>query len=275
MTCEDCGANSGTRRVCHGCSGRRGAVAIGNHPSAMVQGLCARCGTQFSRKRRADQTRDAFKYCSRTCYFAVKAQHREQRAARLAEQREAKVALRLAPRLCVDCGDTVDTKSRCAACAKKRAHEYHKVRYQGKRREGVCPECGGAWVAVRVQGVKRYCSSACAKKANRRKGDRARGGGHTQRAKRAGVGRKYNVQPLKVFERDKWTCQVCGKRTPRRLRGQPHQDAPELDHIVPLSMGGPHTYDNVQLACRGCNIAKGASWIGQRRLGFDGLDVAV
>jgi 5-methylcytosine-specific restriction endonuclease McrA len=37
-----------------------------------------------------------------------------------------------------------------------------------------------------------------------------------------------------------------------------------LDHIQPLSMGGSHTYANVQLACRSCNFRKGARPMGEQ-----------
>ena len=58
--------------------------------------------------------------------------------------------------------------------------------------------------------------------------------------------------------RDKWTCQLCklpvkpfadcGKRDPL---------SPSVDHIVPVTLGGPHIYANVQLAHLECNRAKG------------------
>lgn len=67
------------------------------------------------------------------------------------------------------------------------------------------------------------------------------------------------VVPQQVFARDGWKCQLCGVDTPRRLRGSYEPNAPELDHIVPLSKGGGHTWANVQCACRACNSAKGAS----------------
>lgn len=38
--------------------------------------------------------------------------------------------------------------------------------------------------------------------------------------------------------------------------------APELDHIIPLAKGGPHTKANTARACRGCSLAKGDSFIG-------------
>ncbi len=31
----------------------------------------------------------------------------------------------------------------------------------------------------------------------------------------------------------------------------------QLDHIIPLSKGGPDTFDNLIYACRNCNISKG------------------
>lgn len=58
----------------------------------------------------------------------------------------------------------------------------------------------------------------------------------------------YRVQaPLTrraVFARDDWTCQYCGA------------PAENLDHVVPRSRGGTHTWDNVVAACRRCNSRK-------------------
>lgn len=71
------------------------------------------------------------------------------------------------------------------------------------------------------------------------------------------------IDPIAVFERDKWTCRLCGKRTPKSLRGKQIADAPELDHIIPLALGGGHTWSNVQCACRACNGEKGATIKGQ------------
>ncbi len=60
-----------------------------------------------------------------------------------------------------------------------------------------------------------------------------------------------------VFERDDWTCGICGGRT-NPLKLPPHPHAPTVDHIVPLSKGGGHTWDNVQCAHLTCNASKGA-----------------
>jgi 5-methylcytosine-specific restriction endonuclease McrA len=47
-----------------------------------------------------------------------------------------------------------------------------------------------------------------------------------------------------VFARDDWTCQYCGAA------------AENLDHVIPKSRGGTHTWDNVVAACRRCNSRK-------------------
>ena len=47
-----------------------------------------------------------------------------------------------------------------------------------------------------------------------------------------------------VFARDGHRCQYCGS------------PAENLDHIVPRSKGGSHTWENVVAACRPCNTRK-------------------
>jgi 5-methylcytosine-specific restriction endonuclease McrA len=47
-----------------------------------------------------------------------------------------------------------------------------------------------------------------------------------------------------VFARDGHRCQYCGNA------------AESIDHVVPRSRGGPHTWENVVAACRPCNVRK-------------------
>lgn len=62
----------------------------------------------------------------------------------------------------------------------------------------------------------------------------------------------------KVFERDDWTCRLCGKAVASD-EVVPHPLAPTLDHIVPLALGGEHRYFNVQTAHFICNSRKSAN----------------
>lgn len=47
-----------------------------------------------------------------------------------------------------------------------------------------------------------------------------------------------------VFVRDSFACQYCGRT------------AENVDHVIPRSRGGTHTWDNVVAACKRCNSVK-------------------
>ena len=55
-----------------------------------------------------------------------------------------------------------------------------------------------------------------------------------------------NLTRQNVFKRDNFECQYCG--TKRDLT---------LDHVIPSSKGGPHTWQNLVTACKKCNAKKG------------------
>ena len=69
--------------------------------------------------------------------------------------------------------------------------------------------------------------------------------------------RSEPVQRMRVFDRDQWCCRLCGDPVDRSAR-VPNHHAPTLDHIVPLSAGGAHTYANIQTAHFICNSLRGA-----------------
>lgn len=52
-----------------------------------------------------------------------------------------------------------------------------------------------------------------------------------------------------LFNRDDWTCQYCGTKLSWKTV--------EIEHVVPLSRGGPTTWLNCVSACRDCNKRKG------------------
>lgn len=52
-----------------------------------------------------------------------------------------------------------------------------------------------------------------------------------------------------IYERDGRTCSLCRKPVDRQQA--------TMDHIIPVTKGGPHTRANVKLAHRGCNTRKG------------------
>jgi len=55
-----------------------------------------------------------------------------------------------------------------------------------------------------------------------------------------------NLTRQNIFKRDNFECQYCG--TKRDLT---------LDHVMPSSRGGPHSWLNLVTACKRCNTRKG------------------
>ncbi|MBN1289346.1 MAG: HNH endonuclease [Actinobacteria bacterium] len=55
---------------------------------------------------------------------------------------------------------------------------------------------------------------------------------------------RANLSRRAVLARDRWKCQYCG------AVGE------TVDHVIPRSRGGPHTWENVVAACKKCNGQK-------------------
>lgn len=222
---------------------------------------CEHCNERFFAQPSSTNPRPP-RFCSVDCYRAALAKIREQRdPVAYALEIDAPFSKLVD---CTGCGRLVHAKHRnarlmCDACkdAALTAKEVLAVNRQ-------CEHCGDEFVTN--DNRQKCCSDDCRvsyrrHKANewRRQFRKVHGGDrkHRERAKRFGV--EYApINSRKVFERDGWKCQICGKQTPERHRGKRYPNAPELDHRVPMSKGGPHTYDNVQCACRNCNCAKNA-----------------
>lgn len=225
---------------------------------AKRQRECEWCGAGFvmrnpSGRARAGMT-DEGRFCSAKCMYSS----RSAKAAAAAVQ-ERIVFLLARRRECGTCGQVftarILTQVYCAEACRPSAH-YEPVRLAPR----ACKGCG-AMFEPRNGYNTTFCSDACGKRHARKVlGNKAR-----KRAKRYGA--KYEpVNVLKVFERDGWRCGLCGRKTIKAKRGTCHPRAPELDHIVPISQGGEHSYRNVQCACRQCNGAKAAGAGGQLRL---------
>jgi 5-methylcytosine-specific restriction endonuclease McrA len=59
-----------------------------------------------------------------------------------------------------------------------------------------------------------------------------------------------------VFIRDHYTCQYCGRQMGDLT----------IDHVIPRSRGGPHTWENLVSACKTCNHRKGGKSLGEARM---------
>lgn len=57
-----------------------------------------------------------------------------------------------------------------------------------------------------------------------------------------------------IFARDGYRCQYCNAK------------AENIDHVIPRSRGGGHTWDNVVAACRRCNSSKRDSLLTETKM---------
>jgi 5-methylcytosine-specific restriction endonuclease McrA len=185
---------------------------------ALHMGACAECGKGFLRKTTGRRR----VYCSDTCKAA-------------AGLRRAEI-------------DGRAERWRAAARTRRLVSE----------RTGVCAQCGEEF---RFTHKRRYCSRPCCNRAyaERRK-QRENFAEQKQDAKRRRVARQRGakhepVSRRRVFERDSWVCGICETPTLKEVK-VPHPLAPTLDHVIPLALGGDHTYANSQTAHFICNSVK-------------------
>lgn len=214
---------------------------------------CKQCQKWFLPKANNRTT-----FCSRECSFANQKTNRKLR-------RRARKCRRIYLNNCRICGKVFAALRKRNNCSEKCRKEYNnrKTYNFAKERHGnrkiKCKECLN-WF-VKEYGIKKrvFCSSKCSMKYS----------GRNEKAKRRcrlKESEYESINPIEIFERDGWRCQICKRKTLKNKRGTAHLKAPELDHIIPVANGGPHTHINVQCACRACNLWKSNTHEGQARL---------
>lgn len=111
---------------------------------------------------------------------------------------------------------------------------------------GECRYCGKVYCAP--QSVRDgFCSASCSGR-QARKDRKAAVRAHRQ------AGQSFTLR--EVAERDGWRCHLCGLAVPNRAYKARDHD-PTIDHLIPVSKGGAHTFDNVALAHNRCNWERG------------------
>lgn len=119
-------------------------------------------------------------------------------------------------------------------------------RFHWWRRSGVnhtCPVCGAIYSSNNHRTPPAWCSRRCADAA--------------QAARRRNlvlVGEPFDA--AEVAERDDWICQLCSRPIDPALSA-PDPWSLTVDHIVPVSRDGHHSFENVQAAHWSCNSRKG------------------
>lgn len=225
---------------------------------------CAVCGVAFQSYASTGAPGGWTRCCSQDCARVS----RVIRSGAMADRH--RIVVRTRHGHCETCGRHMLINKAARYCS----DECRPSHYEWQPSVKACANCSIEFVQERKW--QACCSDECSEAARKRADEAFRSSAkgrarkkHDKAIRRA----RHSIEaepldPLAVFARDRWKCQLCGKRTPQRLRGQMVADAPELDHIIPLALGGGHTWANVQCACRECNGRKGATAMGQLGLPF-------
>ena len=198
---------------------------------------CKHCGGVVPLDAKGNLSRA---WCSVACKLAGQ---RAARAARAQERQDARHCKRCGTPMAAAGGRTKYCSSECAYPSTARGiYKRRSVR----ENDMPCRGCSGAIPPQIGNGARRlFCSPEC------RARFRSLQYVHRRRARFV-----EHVDPRVVFERDNWTCQLCGEPIDRDAAPRSPRAA-SLDHIDPVSLGGEHSYANVQTAHCACNSSKG------------------
>lgn len=270
-----CDAVSDGKRVCVGCGGavieRTGRERYCSSPCARRHEYlrrkartetrtvaCEECGTKFTQSISTALGQNTGRLlCSPKCWLPkrIKAEPPQNPPIK-------------ATALCRICGSIFTKRSARATVCSDECHRASKrvnsraasvARKTATCKPRPCRECTKDFTPAYGNKRRLFCSQSCMD----RFGRRASKAGRKARV-RGLVAESFN--PIEIFERDCWRCHLCGTKTKRKDRGTTKARAPELDHIVSLAAGGPHTKANTALACRACNNRKGRESRGQPSL---------
>lgn len=214
--------------------------------------FCVVCHSAFERKAIDGPSKI---YCSRTCNLRAFRRRNGHRALPLEVVREQAIYAKWSRR--AKAAELQWVKDHME-WKRQRRLDHERIADEIRRALHKCGDCGRDEPDLR----RDYCSP-CAGKRMRMLKRISRDAGKARKR----VQTVERVDPIKVFDRDGWRCHMCRRHTPRRLRGSFDPRAPELEHIVPLSKGGEHSYRNTACSCRECNLRKGDKVFGQLHLG--------
>lgn len=266
VSCQNCGCDIVTTKSnadTHFCSRKCQSLWRRKESEKLRARTCKWCGKEFvmnqpSGKAMKGKVQEGL-FCSRECRFADmkdKSGWFEYEGQRVPPGLSCPVYFKE----CDICGEIFTARMPNAKycsdeCSYRMFRQYQKERYKENWTQPEpfeCKECGRLYQPKFGEKNKVFCSIKCGKRYMRKyRGSRDA----KDRARQYGV--KYeSINPFKVFKRDSWHCQICGKPTPKKNRGTRYTNAPELDHRIPISKGGDHLYSNVQCSCRECNGLK-------------------
>jgi len=265
-SCKICGRSIGNRGLNRASYAKQGYCCRECYLSENKH-ICLNCGKELENKVMQS------KFCNKIC-----------RCDYLKKKRASKRV----KRICQYCGNLFETNQpKAKYCSDKCQRKQHAKQYAGVHRRQlkerkyntsmvsnycICKNCKRHYIPIKKD-YNTFCSRECSYtykkerrckyckifKANKDdtyycKNCAKKMARHRRRAIERNV-KAEHVLFANILKRDRGKCQICGIRVHKRFNIQDLKSA-TIDHIIALSNGGQHTYDNVQLACWGCNSKK-------------------
>lgn len=150
-------------------------------------------------------------------------------------------------KICLSCGKEFETTIAKRYCSQTCLNRSSKKRKYKPIEIKKCVICGKQFESFREDA--RTCSVKC-----RRERDCNIRNNRYKKLREQGLFEE-SVTLKNVFIKFEGKCQCCGKLLSFDV-GVTENDYPSIDHIIPISKNGAHTWDNVQLLCRLCNCKK-------------------
>lgn len=216
--------------------------------------ICKNCGKKFTPRASTVAT-----YCSRECAFEYKSIHTGRYCKECGKELKGGQRVYCSnecennsnTKLCVQCGAEFISYIPGAKFCSDICRNNHIKQICNKNRidyTKTCIECGKTFKTYRSNQI--CCSGKCSDKRENRLRDLNR------RHKLRENGKvDYSITLKKLFERDKGICHICGKKVNVCVDANDNEYG-SIDHVLPVSKGGTHTWDNVKLAHRICNSLK-------------------
>lgn len=148
------------------------------------------------------------------------------------------------------------TKVFCQEC-NDRINRINADRLAERKAKGLCTSCGipalkGYRLCVQCNDRRRVKAKVVYHQTKERDRERIRKSQYLSKQRRRireqSVAVHEEIDRAVVIARDNSTCYICKEVVPKNRI--------HLDHVVPLSRGGSHIYDNVRVTCKDCNLRK-------------------
>lgn len=256
--CEVCGKEfKAKRRTAKTCCRKCSDKLYEQNRTVKHKHTCEYCGKEFEHT-----SRKTIKFCSKECSLE---HNKKELFIREQERKRNYLELNTVYIKCNNCGMTFGTtKSNAKFCSKncRRLHDNELQKQYARKKRSMftvdkkCEECGKHFLTT--YGNKIFCSNKCNQKYHYRIREVSR---REKIIKNGSV--DWSISVERLYKRDKGKCYLCKEHCDMNdyyindnnvlICGNNY---PSIDHVIPISKGGTHSWDNVRLAHRHCNAIK-------------------